>query len=185
VDVRTLWGVFGTESGFGKNLGPSSAGARGPMQFLLSTARMFGVNPTDSNWTDDFNGAARYLKQLGADGDINSAATAQALNRYSGGGGTGYIKKVRDNGHTWGTGPDVAGAVAGAAAGAVGDAAGAVGGAVSAVPDFLGKLGVIFQANFWLRVALGLGGLLMIGFAIVTIGKQYAPKNLPPIPIPV
>lgn len=57
-------------------------------------------------------------------------------------------------------------------------------GAIGAVGDFLGKLGVIFHANFWLRVALGLGGLVLIGFAVVTIGKQYMPKNLPPI-IPV
>lgn len=55
--------------------------------------------------------------------------------------------------------------------------AGAVGAVVSpitSVAGFMSKLGVIFKANFWLRVLMVLGGLSLIGFGVVMIAKQYA-----------
>jgi hypothetical protein len=92
LDPRTLWGVFGTESNYGldKNAStPNSAGALGPFQFLADTWLKYGSsNPADrNNFGASVNAAARYLKALGADGNINSPATARALNEYSGGGG--------------------------------------------------------------------------------------------------
>src|SRR5579859_423738 len=59
IDPATLWGVYGTESGFGKNLGPSSAGA--VFQFEPSTAQSLGVNPM--NLKSAAYGAADYLSQ--------------------------------------------------------------------------------------------------------------------------
>jgi hypothetical protein len=100
LDPRTLWGVFGTESNYGldKNAStPNSAGALGPFQFLADTWLKYGSsNPADrNNFGASVNAAARYLKALGADGNINSPATARALNEYSGGGGSAYVASVK------------------------------------------------------------------------------------------
>jgi len=56
-----LWGVYGAETDFGRNLSTSSAGAQGPFQFMPSTAAGMGVNP--HNFGSAAKGAARYLAQ--------------------------------------------------------------------------------------------------------------------------
>ena len=55
-----LWGVYGQESDYGRNLGPSSAGARGPFQFMPATARAYGIDPM--NFTQAAAAAAKYLR---------------------------------------------------------------------------------------------------------------------------
>src|SRR5579872_6071701 len=62
INPSVLWGVYGTESGYGKNTGPSSAGAVGPFQFEPSTAKSLGVNPLD--FKSAATGAADYLSQF-------------------------------------------------------------------------------------------------------------------------
>jgi hypothetical protein len=104
LDWRTLWGVMGAESDYGQDPNskkPNSAGALGPYQFLVDTWRKYGSsNPNDRlNFGASANAAARYLHALGADHDVNSPATAHALNAYSGGGGADYIATVRKKGN--------------------------------------------------------------------------------------
>lgn len=53
--------------------------------------------------------------------------------------------------------------------------------AVSAVPNFLGKLNVVFQADWWLRV----GKILMGLIALVMAGGMVAKEFGMPIPIPL
>lgn len=55
-----LWGVYGQESNYGRNLGPSSAGARGPFQFMPATARQYGIDPM--NFAQAARAAAQYLR---------------------------------------------------------------------------------------------------------------------------
>src|SRR4029077_18124595 len=55
--------------------------------------------------------------------------------------------------------------------------------ATGAVGDFLNKLGIIFHGGFWLRVAMALGGLVMIALALSAAFKQFG-KGLPAEPIP-
>lgn len=62
--------------------------------------------------------------------------------------------------------------------GAVDNAASGVAHAASAVPDFLGHLGVIFQGGFWLRVLQGLAGLILIGVGLVMAGKSFTPLGM-------
>ncbi len=70
------------ESGFGQNLGPSSAGAEGWMQFMPSTWAEYGVD-ADNDGTKDPNNpndaifaAARYLRAAGMPEDPEGAVFA-------------------------------------------------------------------------------------------------------------
>jgi soluble lytic murein transglycosylase-like protein len=65
------------ETRFGRIRGPSSAGARGPMQFLPATWARYGRGNID-NQRDAILAAARYLVANGAPGDM-----ASALYRYN------------------------------------------------------------------------------------------------------
>jgi hypothetical protein len=74
-----LAGLTEVESGFGRNMGPSSAGAIGWTQFMPDTWRRFGVDAdgdgrADPMTADDaITSAARYLSYLGAPADWHRA----------------------------------------------------------------------------------------------------------------
>src|SRR5207248_6302596 len=67
------------ESNFGQNMGPSSAGAIGWMQFMPSTWLRWGVDADGNGVADPWNAAdavfaaARYLAASGGQADIRSA----------------------------------------------------------------------------------------------------------------
>jgi membrane-bound lytic murein transglycosylase B len=64
------------ESDHGRNDGPSSAGALGPMQFLPSTWATYGDGGNIDNPTDAIPAAARYLLANGAPADLAAAIFA-------------------------------------------------------------------------------------------------------------
>ena len=70
------------ETGFGTNLGTSSAGALGWMQFLPSSWRAYGIDANGDGRKDPYNpvdaicAAARYLKISGGQGDLYKAIFA-------------------------------------------------------------------------------------------------------------
>ena len=72
LDWRVLAAIGQVESGHGKNLGPSSAGALGPMQFLPSTWAAYGVDGDGDGKADIMNpfdavpSSALYLCRFGA-----------------------------------------------------------------------------------------------------------------------
>jgi hypothetical protein len=74
-----LAGLTDVESGFGKNLGPSSAGAVGWTQFMPATWTRFGVDADGDGRKDPDSApdaifaAARYLRHLGAPRDWRRA----------------------------------------------------------------------------------------------------------------
>jgi hypothetical protein len=85
VDPKILWGLYGTETNFGKNRSTSSAGAVGPFQFLPSTAKGMGVNPYD--FKSAAYGAAKYLSQY------KSRGVGGMLSAYNAGPAGGYQSK--------------------------------------------------------------------------------------------
>jgi hypothetical protein len=67
------------ESGFGSNMGPSSAGAEGWMQFMPATWTAYGIDANGDGRKDPYNpadaifAAANYLHVSGAPGDWHDA----------------------------------------------------------------------------------------------------------------
>jgi murein DD-endopeptidase MepM/ murein hydrolase activator NlpD len=80
------WAVLGAinkiETDFGKNMGPSSAGAVGWMQFMPGTWRTYGTDANGDGVADPWNAedaiysAARYLAASGAATDLRKAVFA-------------------------------------------------------------------------------------------------------------
>jgi soluble lytic murein transglycosylase-like protein len=64
------------ESAFGRVVNRSSAGAQGPMQFLPSTWRAYGLGGNVHDARDAILGAANYLHRAGAPGDERRALFA-------------------------------------------------------------------------------------------------------------
>jgi hypothetical protein len=80
------------ESAFGRVRSESEAGARGPMQFLPSTWRQYGMGGDINDPRDAILGAANYLHRAGAPGDLDralfaynhSARYVRAIRRFAG-----------------------------------------------------------------------------------------------------
>ena len=70
------------ESAFGKLRNASTAGARGPMQFLPSTWRRYGLGGDVNDPHDAILGAANYLRAAGAPRDYRRALYAYNPSRY-------------------------------------------------------------------------------------------------------
>jgi len=73
VDWTYLAAINFIESDFGRTLGPSSAGALGPMQFLPDTFREYGGGGDIMSPRDSIQAAALLLARNGAPGDYDRA----------------------------------------------------------------------------------------------------------------
>ncbi|MGH2960604.1 MAG: lytic murein transglycosylase [Solirubrobacterales bacterium] len=77
-----LASIHKIESAFGTNMGPSTAGAIGQMQFLPSSWEAYGVDANHDGRKDPYNpldavcAAGRYLKAAGAEEDLRTAIFA-------------------------------------------------------------------------------------------------------------
>jgi murein DD-endopeptidase MepM/ murein hydrolase activator NlpD len=95
------------ESNFGRNMGPSSAGAIGWMQFMPSTWQRWGTDATGDGMADPWNAedaiysAARYLAAAGGRDDLYRGVYAYNHAHW-------YVKDVLDLARTYGNGPGVA-----------------------------------------------------------------------------
>jgi murein DD-endopeptidase MepM/ murein hydrolase activator NlpD len=95
------------ESNFGRNMGPSSAGAIGWMQFMPSTWQRWGTDATGDGVADPWNAedaiysAARYLAAAGGRDDLYRGVYAYNHAHW-------YVKDVLDLARTYGNGPGVA-----------------------------------------------------------------------------
>jgi hypothetical protein len=86
VEYGVRWEVLAAineiETGYGRNLNVSTAGAVGWMQFLPSTWKDYGLDANRDGYADPYNpvdaifSAARYLRAAGADRDLRAAIFA-------------------------------------------------------------------------------------------------------------
>jgi membrane-bound lytic murein transglycosylase B len=76
VNRRVLAAVNLVETGFNRLRSLSTAGARGPMQFIPSTWRAYGMGGDIDDPRDAIMGAANYLRASGAPGQLRRALFA-------------------------------------------------------------------------------------------------------------
>jgi len=105
------WQVLGSinkiESNFGRNMGPSSAGAIGWMQFMPSTWLRWGTDANGDGVADPWNAedavfsAARYLAAAGGASDISRAVYAYNHADW-------YVREVLDLANVYGQGSAIA-----------------------------------------------------------------------------
>ena len=94
------------ESNFGRNMGPSSAGAIGWMQFMPSTWERWGTDATGDGVADPWNpedaiySAARYLAAAGGRDDLYRGVYAYNHAHW-------YVKDVLDLAKTFGSGSEI------------------------------------------------------------------------------
>ena len=103
VPWEVLASINKIESNFGRNMGPSSAGAVGWMQFMPSTWERWGVDANGDGVADPWNAqdaiysAARYLAAAGAEQDIPRAVLAYNHAQW-------YVDEVLQLAHTFAAG---------------------------------------------------------------------------------
>jgi murein DD-endopeptidase MepM/ murein hydrolase activator NlpD len=100
---QVLASINKVESNFGRNMGPSSAGAVGWMQFMPSTWDRWGLDATGDGVSDPWNpqdaiyAAARYLAAAGGAKDISRGVLAYNHAQW-------YVDEVLQLAHTFGSG---------------------------------------------------------------------------------
>src|SRR6185369_5793953 len=100
---EVLASINKVESNFGRNMGPSSAGAVGWMQFMPSTWERWGVDANGDGVADPWNpedaiyAAARYLAASGGAQDISRAVLSYNHAQW-------YVDEVLQLAHTFGSG---------------------------------------------------------------------------------
>jgi hypothetical protein len=90
VDWRLLAAVNLVETGFNRIRSNSTAGAQGPMQFIPSTWRAYGMGGDIRDPSDAIMGAANYLRASGAPRDERAALLAYNPS-------TDYVNSVRSH----------------------------------------------------------------------------------------
>ena len=103
VPWEVLASINKIESNFGRNMGPSSAGAVGWMQFMPSTWERWGVDANGDGVADPWNpqdaiyAAARYLAASGGGQDLSRAVLSYNHAQW-------YVDEVLQLAHTFGSG---------------------------------------------------------------------------------
>lgn len=96
VPAWLLHNIYGQESAFGLNAGPSIKGALGPFQFMPKTAQQYGLDDP-KNFDKSLDAAGRYLRDLLKEfnGDYKKAAAAYNW-------GQGNVEKdIKAHGSDW------------------------------------------------------------------------------------
>lgn len=88
IDWTYLASINYVESDFGRVLGPSSAGALGPMQFMPATWSDYGAGGDVMSPRDSIEAAARYLRAMGGPANMD-----RAIYRYNN--DTDYVDSIQ------------------------------------------------------------------------------------------
>src|SRR3954462_13916892 len=103
IEWQVLAAINKVESNFGRNMGPSSAGAIGWMQFMPSTWERWGVDANGDGLVDPWNAedaitaAGRYLAASGGGADISRAVFSYNHADW-------YVREVLDVAQLFGSG---------------------------------------------------------------------------------
>lgn len=164
VPVALLWGVYGIETDFGRNVSTSSAGAQGPFQFLPSTWQSYktsgGGSGNIQSTEDSAYAAAHYLSDL----KKQTGSWDKALRSYSGGGYglTQVLAKTRAFPYPTNLTNQAQGGILDVTPGGE-----TVKAAANGIGDLVGNIwGTLTSGATWLRVLEFIGGLLVGYFAL-------------------
>jgi hypothetical protein len=107
---RVPWSILASiylvESRMGRLVGPSSAGARGPMQFMPATWAQYGAGADIEDDRAAIDAAGRYLAASGAQRDLDRALWAYNHSDH-------YVKAIRGYARALDAEPDLLGALRG------------------------------------------------------------------------
>jgi Transglycosylase SLT domain len=176
VPFNILWGVYGAETGHGSDVKTSSTGAKGSFQFEPATAKAYGYPYTNETSEKVFNeqalAAGKYLAALKA----QTGSWEGAIHGYSGGGYTlaHVLEQSRQKGggktSPEGTGTGEAGQSREEEHGVEEEGLGVnlgLGGA-------LGFVEALGEPSTWLRVAEGVGGVILFFVGLKTLTRGTA-----------
>jgi hypothetical protein len=182
------------ESGYGTNLGPSSAGALGPWQFEPTTWNQLGLPPGEENsWPVSTQGYITYMKQLlqEEDGNVRNALAAYNAGPNNISAGYGYADSIlaaagqSQSVSVSGSGTDTSGASLGG--GVLGSLSGVVS-SLSSIADVFKDIDTVvmdvLNPAFWLRIVSFFAGVLLLIAGIWCLvhasdNSPIVPQNIP------
>lgn len=181
-----------TESGYGSNEGPSSAGALGPWQFLPSTYTGLGFQAgTENDWSTSTDAYVKYMKQLLQEehGNVRNALAAYNAGPGNLQAGYGYADHILAL-----AGQQGSLSVSDSSPG--GDSSAGIG--IPGLDSIAGPLGTIagvfttldtilkdvLSPSFWLRIASFFAGVALISGGIWCLVRAsddspLIPQNIP------
>jgi hypothetical protein len=180
-----------TESAYGTNQGPSSAGAEGPWQFLPSTFGGLGFPLSKiTDWAISTQAYIKYMSELlqQEHGNVRNALAAYNAGPGNLSAGYGYADSIlamagQSNSITTGTST------------AASTASGGLGGILSIPGDIVNffkdadslvlKLHWLFQPSSWLRIGSFLVAIVFLIGAIIIFTKTDEKIGSVPLPMPV
>lgn len=180
-----------TESGYGANEGPSSAGAEGPWQFLPSTFGGLGFPASGiSSWPTSTDAYIKYMNQLLADehGNVRNALAAYNAGPGNISAGYGYadhILSLAGQSPNISVGADQSGVPTTTNAGGSGILSwpGQITGFFGDANTFVTKLAWIVEPGSWLRIGSFMVAILLLAGAIIIF--THADEKIGSLPMPV
>lgn len=181
-----------TESAYGANEGPSSAGAEGPWQFLKSTFTGLGFPLSGiTSWATSTQAYIKYMNQLlkQENGNVRNALAAYNAGPGNLQAGYGYADQIlAEAGQSQGisVSPGTSTTTNTAAGAGIFSWPGDITGFFKDAKTFTDALLWIVNPASWLRIgAFGIAVILLIGAILIFAHVDEKIGSLPPIPIPV
>jgi len=182
-----------TESGYGANEGPSTAGAEGPWQFLPSTYGELGFPASGiTSWPTSTNAYIKYMNQLLSEehGNVRNALAAYNAGPGNISAGYGYadsILSLAGQSSTIKVGADTSGVPTTTDTGGSGILSwpGQITGFFGDADTFVTKLAWIVEPGSWLRIGSFMVAILLLAGAIIIFTHADEKISTIPIPIPV
>lgn len=179
------------ESGYGTNLGPSSAGAEGPWQFEPSTYTGLGFSiGTINDWSDSTAAYIKYMNQLLAEegGNVRDALAAYNAGPANKSAGYGYADSILSQAGQSGS---ITVASGQSDTGASLNPLSGISGLISSVTEIASVFKDldtiildILNPSFWLRIGAFLAGVFFLFVGIWCLihasdNSPLVPQNMP------